>query len=148
MCASVKEVLATTSDAYRKLRNTFRYLLGALEGFSEEERVPLADMPELERYILHLLAALDIELRSATDAFEFNRYARALTDFAQCGSLGFLFRHPQGQPILRYWPIRAAGHAQAPRLSHHARYPVPGASALRCSDPLLHGGGGLGDALS
>ena len=33
-----KEVLAGVADAYRKLRNTFRYLLGALDGFSEEER--------------------------------------------------------------------------------------------------------------
>src|SRR3546814_15049384 len=45
-----KEVLAGTSDAYRKLRNTFRYLLGALSDFSEEETVAPADMPELERW--------------------------------------------------------------------------------------------------
>ena len=32
-----KEILAGTSDAYRKLRNTFRYLLGALDGFSADE---------------------------------------------------------------------------------------------------------------
>ncbi len=54
------EILSGTSDTYRKLRNTFRYMLGALEGFSEEERVAdLAAMPELERYVLHLLAKLD-----------------------------------------------------------------------------------------
>jgi isoleucyl-tRNA synthetase len=86
-----KEVLATTSDAYRKLRNTFRYLLGALEGFSEDERVPLGEMPELERYVLHLLATLDEELKSSADAFEFNRYARALTDFANADLSAFFF---------------------------------------------------------
>ncbi len=86
-----KEVLTTTSDAYRKLRNTFRYLLGALDGFSEDERVPVADMPELERYVLHLLSALDIELRAAADAYEFNRYARALTDFANADLSAFYF---------------------------------------------------------
>ena len=62
-----KEVLATASDAYRKLRNTFRYLLGALDGFDEEERVAVADMPELERYVLHRLGMLDAELREAAD---------------------------------------------------------------------------------
>jgi len=77
-----KEVLAGTSDAYRKLRNTFRYLLGALDGFTEEERVAAEDMPDLERYILDRLLGLDATLRAATDAFEYNRYARALTDFA------------------------------------------------------------------
>jgi isoleucyl-tRNA synthetase len=86
-----KEILAGTSDAYRKLRNTFRYLLGALDGFEDGERVPAADMPDLERYILHLLSALDAELRSAVEAFEFNRYARALSDFCNNDLSAFFF---------------------------------------------------------
>ncbi len=86
-----KEVLAGTSDTYRKLRNSFRYLLGALDGFGEEERVEVSEMPELERYVLHLLAKLDAELREATAAFEFNRYARALTDFANADLSAFFF---------------------------------------------------------
>jgi len=86
-----KEVLATASDAYRKLRNTFRYLLGALDGFGEEERVAVADMPELERYVLHRLAMLDTELRQAAEALEFNRYIRLLTDFANEDLSAFFF---------------------------------------------------------
>jgi isoleucyl-tRNA synthetase len=86
-----KEVLATTSDAYRKLRNTFRYLLGALDGFAEDERVAAADMPDLERYVLHLLSVLDAELRAASEAFEFNRYARALSEFCNNDLSAFFF---------------------------------------------------------
>ncbi|ARS27999.1 isoleucine--tRNA ligase [Sphingomonas sp. KC8] len=86
-----KEILSGTSDTYRKLRNTFRYLLGALDGFTDAERVPVADMPELERYVLHLLAKLDGDLRRATEAFEFNAYARALTDFANNDLSAFFF---------------------------------------------------------
>jgi isoleucyl-tRNA synthetase len=86
-----KEVLAGTGDTYRKLRNTFRYLLGALDGFSDAERVAVADMPELERYVLHLLGKLDVELRAAAEAYEFNRYARALTDFANEDLSAFFF---------------------------------------------------------
>ncbi|MBB4155157.1 isoleucyl-tRNA synthetase [Sphingomonas jinjuensis] len=86
-----KEVLSTASDAYRKLRNTFRYLLGALDGFDEAERVEPADMPELERYILHRLGMLDTELRAAAGDFEFNRYQRLLTDFAQDELSAFFF---------------------------------------------------------
>ena len=86
-----KEVLAGTGDTYRKLRNTFRYLLGALDGFSEDERVRVAEMPGLERYVLHLLGELDTELRAAAEAFEFNRYARALTDFANEDLSAFFF---------------------------------------------------------
>jgi len=86
-----KEVLATASDAYRKLRNTFRYMLGALDGFGEDERVAVADMPELERYVLARLGALDVELRAAAAGYEFNRYIRALTDFAAEDLSAFFF---------------------------------------------------------
>jgi len=86
-----KEVLAGTSDAYRKLRNTFRYLLGALDGYSEAERVAPADMPELERWVLHRLATLDAELKQATSDYEFNRYARAIMAFANDDLSAFFF---------------------------------------------------------
>jgi isoleucyl-tRNA synthetase len=77
-----KEILAGTSDAYRKLRNTFRYLLGALAGFEEAERVPAAEMPELERWVLHRLAEIDGELKEAVNGFDFNRYTRLIMTFA------------------------------------------------------------------
>ena len=86
-----KEVLAGTGDTYRKLRNTFRYLLGALDGFDDGERIDVREMPELERYILSRLGELDVELRAAAEAFEFNRYIRALTEFAQDDLSAFYF---------------------------------------------------------
>lgn len=86
-----KEVLATASDAYRKLRNTFRYLLGALDGFTDAEAVPVAKMPELERYILTLLGQLDADLREAAEGYELNRYLRRLTDFANEDLSAFFF---------------------------------------------------------
>ncbi len=86
-----KEVLATASDAYRKLRNSFRYLLGALDGFTDDERVAPAEMPELERYVLHRLHMLDIELSEAATGYEFNRYLRLLTDFANEDLSAFFF---------------------------------------------------------
>ena len=86
-----KEILSGTSDAYRKLRNSFRYLLGALDGYSEVERVTPAAMPELERYVLHLLTTLDAELKEAAESFELNRYIRALTEFANNDLSAFFF---------------------------------------------------------
>ena len=85
------EILKGVADQYRKLRNTFRYLLGALDGFSEVERVAVAEMPELERYVLALLAQLDETLRRATDAFDFNAYVRALIDFCNDDLSAFFF---------------------------------------------------------
>jgi isoleucyl-tRNA synthetase len=86
-----KEILAGTADGYRKLRNSFRYLLGALDGFGDGERVAPADMPELERYVLHLLADLDGKLRQAVDDFDFNSYVRLLSDFANNDLSAFFF---------------------------------------------------------
>ena len=97
-----KEILAGVADQYRKLRNTFRYLLGALDGFSEEERLDdVARYPELERYMLHSTAELDAKLRQAVEDFDFNSYVRALTDFANEDLSRLLLRYPQGQPLLR-----------------------------------------------
>ena len=87
-----KEILAGVADQYRKLRNTFRYLLGALDGFSEEERLDdVSAYPELERYMLHLTAALDQKLRNAVDDYDFNTYVRALTDFCNEDLSAFFF---------------------------------------------------------
>ncbi|OYU33174.1 isoleucine--tRNA ligase, partial [Novosphingobium sp. PASSN1] len=86
-----KEILAGVADQYRKLRNTFRYLLGALDGFSEDESVPAADMPELERYMLHRLAELDSALRQAIADFDFNTYTRVLIDFCNEDLSAFFF---------------------------------------------------------
>jgi len=78
-----KTVLATTSDAYRKLRNTVRYMLGALGGFSEAERVPVSQMPPLERFILHRLWELDGEVRGAYRDYRFQDVTRSLLAFCQ-----------------------------------------------------------------
>lgn len=85
------EILKGVADQYRKLRNTFRYLLGALDGFSDLEKLPVEDMPELERYILALLAKLDRELKASVDNFDFNTYVRSLVDFCNEDLSAFFF---------------------------------------------------------
>jgi isoleucyl-tRNA synthetase len=85
------EILKGVADQYRKLRNTFRYLLGALDGFSDAEKVAPQAMPELERYVLALLAKLDATLRQAVADYDFNTYVRALTDFCNEDLSAFFF---------------------------------------------------------
>jgi isoleucyl-tRNA synthetase len=86
-----KEILGGVADQYRKLRNTFRYLLGALNGFDGEQGIAPADMPELERYMLGLLSDLDERLHNAIQAFDFNDYVRALTEFCNEDLSAFYF---------------------------------------------------------
>jgi isoleucyl-tRNA synthetase len=85
------EILKGVSDQYRKLRNTFRYMLGALDGFEDAEKVSVEDMPELERYVLHLLADMDAKLRQAVADYDFNSYVRLLSDFANEDLSAFFF---------------------------------------------------------
>ncbi len=85
------EILKGVGDTYRKLRNTFRYLLGALEAYSEAEALPVEDMPELERYVLALLGEVDATLRKAAHDFDFNLYVRTLTDFCNEDLSAFYF---------------------------------------------------------
>ncbi|OQW70812.1 MAG: isoleucine--tRNA ligase [Proteobacteria bacterium ST_bin13] len=86
-----KEILNGVSDQYRKLRNTFRYMLGALDGFDEAERVDVDHMPELELYMLELLGTMDVQLKAAIDDFDFNSYVRLLTNFANEDLSAFYF---------------------------------------------------------
>ncbi|MEP9371202.1 isoleucine--tRNA ligase [Mesorhizobium sp. KR1-2] len=85
-----KNVLQTNIDAYRKLRNTIRWMLGTL-AHDEGDVVPLAEMPELEQLMLHRLAELDEIVRAGYDAFEFKRITRALLDFMVVELSAFYF---------------------------------------------------------
>jgi isoleucyl-tRNA synthetase len=76
-----KEILKGVADSYRRLRNTMRYMLGALAGFSEAERVDHAQMPELERWVLHRLAELDREVRAGYARYDFQGVFQRLFTF-------------------------------------------------------------------
>ena len=75
------EILKLHADAYRRLRNTLRYLLGNLSGFGDAERVAPKDMPELERWVLHRMAELDAEYRQAVEDFDFHLISTSLHNF-------------------------------------------------------------------
>ncbi|MDT8856878.1 isoleucine--tRNA ligase [Paracoccaceae bacterium Fryx2] len=77
-----KEILKGVADSYRRLRNTLRFLLGNLAGFTEAEKVPLDQMPELEAWVLHRLAELDGEVRRGYAAYDFQGVFQKL--FAFC----------------------------------------------------------------
>ena len=86
-----QEILAGQADAYRRLRNSLRYLLGNLAGFSEAERVPHEQMPELERWVLHRLAGLDRLVREASSDFAFARLYSSLHNFCATDLSAFYF---------------------------------------------------------
>ncbi len=85
------EILKYQADVYRRLRNTLRYLLGALSGFSESERVPHSAMPELERFVLHRLAEIDALVRKTAVEFDFHAMFTALHNFCAVDLSAFYF---------------------------------------------------------
>jgi isoleucyl-tRNA synthetase len=85
------EILKTTTDTYRKLRNTLRWMLGSLAHFHEDERVKHEQMPELERLMLHRLAEIDVLVRRSYADFDYKRIFAALSAFMTSDLSAFYF---------------------------------------------------------
>jgi len=81
--AASENLMQRCADIYRKLRNTFRFLLGNLHGFvPARDRVPQADLLPLDRYMLARTRELTEKIRDWYAAFEFHRVYHAVNDFA------------------------------------------------------------------
>ena len=85
------EILRYQVDAYRRLRNTLRFLIGSLAGFSPAERLPVEEMPELERWVLHRLSELDQVVRRGCADFDFHSIYQQLHNFCAVDLSAFYF---------------------------------------------------------
>jgi isoleucyl-tRNA synthetase len=86
-----QDIIKHQADAYRRLRNTLRYILGNLDGFEESERLPVAEMPELERWVLHRLTEIDAVVRNRATDFDFHDMFTALHNFCAVDLSSFYF---------------------------------------------------------
>lgn len=85
------EILKGVADSYRRLRNTFRFILGNLNDFTEADRVAHADMPELERWVLHRISELDQQVRDGYAKYDFEGVVREVFNFATVDLSAFYF---------------------------------------------------------
>jgi isoleucyl-tRNA synthetase len=85
------EILKQQAELYRRLRNTLRWLLGSLHGFTEDERVPEAEMPALERWVLHRLTELDRRIRAAVESYDWTGVYPELHNFCAGDLSAFYF---------------------------------------------------------
>ena len=85
------EILKQTAESYRRLRNTLRWLLGSLDGFTPAEHLPEAEMPDLERWVLHRLYELDARIRSAVETYEWTGVYPAINAFCAADLSAFYF---------------------------------------------------------
>ena len=85
------EILKNTIETYRKLRNTIRWMLGTLHHFKPQDVVAFADMPELERLMLHRLAEIDTVMREAYADFDYKTVIATLANFMNTELSAFYF---------------------------------------------------------
>lgn len=84
-------ILKYQQEIYRRFRNTLRYLLGALHGFSEEEEVAYGLLPPLEKYILHKVSVLNNLAQTTLKTFDFHRFYTELHNFVAGDLSAFYF---------------------------------------------------------
>lgn len=85
------KIIEQQVDIYRRLRNTLRYVLGNLSGFDAAETLPVSEMPELERWVLHRLAELDGLVRDCLNNYDYHRLFTALHHFCAKDLSAFYF---------------------------------------------------------
>jgi isoleucyl-tRNA synthetase len=85
------EILKNTIETYRKLRNSIRWMLGTLHHFRPSEAVAFAEMPELERLMLHQLAEQDAIVREAYIEFDYKTVVASLANFMNTELSAFYF---------------------------------------------------------
>ena len=85
------EILKGVADSYRRLRNTMRFMLGSLADVTPADRVDPAEMPELERWVLHRMCELDTVVRDGYAAYDFQGVFQALFNFATTDLSAFYF---------------------------------------------------------
>jgi isoleucyl-tRNA synthetase len=77
------EIVDRTADAYRKIRNTFRFMLGNLEGFDPDtDQVDYEELEPIDQYIVHRASEVLDRIERAYEEYEFHAVYHALVEFA------------------------------------------------------------------
>ena len=85
------EIIKRQTEMYRKLRNTFRFLLGNLSGFSENDEIQHAHLPELEQWVLHRLTELDSQITQDISRYDFHDIFISIYNFCVNDLSAFYF---------------------------------------------------------
>ncbi len=87
-------ILDQHAESYRKIRNTFRYLLGNIKDNFEEidfDKVDLNELPELEQFMLHKLYSLNVNFKKYFKNYDFHNLYKELLNFCTVDLSAFYF---------------------------------------------------------
>jgi isoleucyl-tRNA synthetase len=85
------EILKQQAELYRRLRNSLRWILGSLDGFTAAEKIPEAEFPALERFLLHRLWELNGKIRTAVQNHDWTGVYPAIHHFCATDLSAFYF---------------------------------------------------------
>lgn len=86
-----EEIMKRQEDIYRRFRNTLRYLLGAVNGYTDAEKVDYQDLPSLEKFVLHQCASLEKVHAESVENFDYSTFYSALHQFCSVDLSSFYF---------------------------------------------------------
>ena len=89
-----KNILAQHAESYRKIRNTFRFILGNIKDNFEKQnfdKLKITDLNELEQYVLHKLFMLDNSIKSNLESYNFHKLCKELLNFCSLDLSSFYF---------------------------------------------------------
>jgi isoleucyl-tRNA synthetase len=124
------EILTRMQDAYRRIRNTFRYMLGNLSDFTAEDVAPLTDMEESDRWALHRMQVLRDRVLQAYENYEFHMVYHAVHNFCAVDMSSFYL------DILKDRLYTFAAHSRERRAAQTAMADIL-ADLLRLVAPIL-----------
>ena len=84
-----KEILQRTSESYRRIRNTTRYLLGNLEGFEPSKALPYEELLDLDKWAVRLSASMQKQIEASYDSYQFHQIYQRLHQFCVVDMGGF-----------------------------------------------------------
>jgi hypothetical protein len=133
------KILARVVDAYRRIRNTLRFLLANVSDFDPaKDAVAHAEMLEIDRYALSRAAAFQAEVLAHYEVYEFHPVVAKLQVYCSRGPGRLLPRHPEGPPVHHRAEVAGPPQRADGPVAHHARH-----AALDGAVPELHGRRGL-----
>ena len=124
------EILKRTSESYRRIRNTARYLLGNLNGFEPSQVLPYDELLDLDQWAVRLTAKMQQQIEASYEKFQFHQIYRRLHQFCVVDMGGFYLDIIKD----RLYTMPATSHA---RLSAQTAMQHILESLVRCLTPIL-----------
>ncbi|MDD5560019.1 isoleucine--tRNA ligase [Candidatus Methylomirabilis sp.] len=126
-----EEILKRLAEGYRRIRNTCRYLLGNLSDFQPaQDALPLSELDEIDRFILHRLGRLTERLRRAYEDYEFHLLYHSLHNFCAVDLSAFYL------DVLKDRVYTSAPRSRARRAAQTSMYQILDA-LVRLMAPVL-----------